>query len=159
MYYFLKTISAWKQSVWKFLAGLSLWRCLHYKMSALLPPDKKCLGTASVRCATHRPFWPVQPALESPHLLPMVPQGPLSLPEWHHSCFRLHHDGVGLCTFLVTTLTPRLTLWLGLDLACTHGLVITGLCLTLSPNTAEATPENTKQVGNHYLWERRRIFM
>lgn len=51
------------------------------EISALLPPNKKCSGIASVRCAIHRPFWPVQPALESPHLLPMGPQGPQSLPE------------------------------------------------------------------------------
>lgn len=66
---------------------------------------------------------------------------------------------MGPFTLLVTTLTHKLTLWLVLDLPCTHGLVITGLRLILFPTMAEAIPEKLKQEGNHYLWEMRGIFI
>lgn len=143
-----------KKPILKFLAGLSLQRCLHDK----LPPNKKSSVTASVttdiagQCSLPR----------SPHI--SCPWAPRVL----NPCLS-DSTAVSSCTMLVWGHSPFWSLpwptsWLsGLTWTCLIPLHMgpqgSDLCLTLFPAMAEAVTEQNKQEGNHYLWELRRIFM
>lgn len=116
--------TAWKQSLWKSLVWISSDVCTTNRLQT-----KKYSGTASVRCATHKPCWscPDSPGAPTP-LACGIP-----VPAWVTcSCLQLHHGHTCAWPFtlLVSSLTHRLTLWLDLDLPHPHRLTIIGLCLS-----------------------------